>query len=195
MYSPPHFRPPNPDTAWDLAHDHPVGLLITATGDLAPLPWLVDRENAAHRAHHAAASPIVFEGQVTVVFQGPDGNVSPTWYRAPHAHVPTWNYAVAVARGRAERLSRARTRKVLWDLCERFEPADGYRPSWIDGAFMDELLDAIVGVEVHVEDFTAKLKLSQNRAPEDRAGVLEALAANPYPGSAELLRWMHKVGS
>lgn len=112
----------------------------------------------------------------------------------PHQHVPTWNYAMAVATGRAERLNRAQTRAVLWELCAQFEPPDGYRPDWIKRELLDELLEAIVGIEVHVEDFTAKLKLSQNRHSEDRAGVLKALASEPYPRAPELLRWMQRAG-
>ncbi len=42
-------------------------------------------------------------------------------------------------------------------------------------AYIDKLLDVIVGIEVPITRFEGKWKVSQNRPPEDRAGVIAGL--------------------
>jgi transcriptional regulator len=192
MYLPPHYGTDDPDVAWQLASEHPFGLLM-AGEDVTPLPWLLDAKRGVLRSHLAAANPMsaAVDGErATVVFQGPDGYVSPTWYREPRQFVPTWNYAVATFRGIVRRLDRERTRALMWKLCERFEAEGGYRPDWIERPFFEELLDELVGIELVVESSVAKLKLSQNREPEDRARVMAALEAGGNPG---LAGWMRRT--
>jgi transcriptional regulator len=45
--------------------------------------------------------------------------------------------------------------------------------------FIRSLLRAIVGIEIPVERLVGKWKLSQNRLPDDRQGVIEGLAREP----------------
>lgn len=171
----------------------PARSLLTATLDVAPVPWLVD-EAASRLVGHAAIQNRVVQrsfGQtVAVVFQGPDAYVTPTWYAAPSEQVPTWNYVLARAEGVLVKLSAEETGQVLWRLCERFEAPDGFRPSWLKPADLDEMLTEIVGIAVDVTSFTAKLKLSQNRTPEDRERVVAGLGRRGAPADVELLRWM-----
>lgn len=58
------------------------------------------------------------------------------------------------------------------------------------------LLAAIVGFELPMTRVVTKLSMSQNRAPEDRAGVMRALAASPRrvrgeaPFRGRALHWL-----
>lgn len=194
MYVPGPFAPADPTLAWRVARAHPFGVLYRPErAELAPLPWLVDEAGGRLRGHLARANTALenLDGaSVQVSFQGPDAYVSPRWYAEPHVQVPTWNYVFAVATGRARTLDREETRQVLWDLCARFEPEDGYRPDQIASDFLDALLGAIVGVEVAVEDFQAKLKLSQNRSAEDHDRVKNQLEQSENPNDRAVAAWM-----
>jgi transcriptional regulator len=56
-------------------------------------------------------------------------------------------------------------------------------PEYIDG-----MLKAIVGIEIAVERFEGKSKLSQNREPRDRLGAVGALSERGAQGLAERMR-------
>lgn len=176
---------------WRVADEESFGLLMAA-GDVTPLPFLVDAERRVLRAHAARSNPVrALDGaRVSVAFSGPHGYVTPRWYAEPHAHVPTWNYVVACAHGTLRLLDRDATRAVVAETCARFEPEGGYDPSWIPRELHDGLLGAIVGLEIAIDRMEVKLKLSQNRAAEDRRRVREGFAAQ---GQDALAAWMERV--
>jgi len=58
-------------------------------------------------------------------------------------------------------------------------------PGYIAG-----MLRAIVSFEVPIARMEGKYKLSQNRKPEDRARVVEALAESPDDGAQRIARLM-----
>jgi transcriptional regulator len=179
LYTPALFRA-EPDFGWKLAADHPFALLIVPPEPLvSPIPFVVDREARVLIGHVARANPIASRidgARATVVFQGPHAYVSPRWYTQPAAQVPTWNYVSAVLSGTARALDRDALAAMLERLAETFEPDDGWRTSMLDPTFFDGLLRGIVGFSIAVDHIDAKQKLSQNRSPEDRAGVIEGLA-------------------
>lgn len=127
--------------------------------------------------HVGRSNPIVDAIQdarlVLVVFQGPDGYVSPSWYRDPVHHVPTWNYALVHAYGRALRLStRVDEARLLADLAREHEGPD---PAWtfgpLDTSLREELIPEVARFRVEVARLEGTFKLSQNREPEDRERV------------------------
>jgi transcriptional regulator len=152
-----------------------------ATGNLR-LVGHVARANAHWRELEAA-------GEVLAIFAGPHAYVSPTWY-AHHPSVPTWNYAVVHARGRARLLPA----EALPDLLDRLSRAyeDGRPAPWRLGeqppGFVDKLLGAIVGFEIAVQSLEGKFKLSQNRRREDIDRVAEALEDAGSGDLAALMR-------
>jgi transcriptional regulator len=137
------------------------------------------------RAHLARANPqwrsLDREQEALVVFQAADSYITPSWYAAKREHgkvVPTWNYAVVQAWGRPRviddrewlaRQIRALTgqqevrRADLWAVDDAPEP------------FVAAQLKGIVGVEIPIARIEGKWKVSQNRPPEDRAGVAQGL--------------------
>ena len=54
-------------------------------------------------------------------------------------------------------------------------------------------LKAIVGLKLWIEELRGKRKLNQNRAPEDRQGVRDALAASTDPGDQAVSRSMRAL--
>jgi transcriptional regulator len=137
-------------------------------------------------AHVARANPIVGDltddAEVLVVFSGPQGYVTPSWYASKaetHRVVPTWNYVTVQAKGRARLIDDpAFTRDVVARLTAAHETT---RPApWsIDDApeaFIAGQLRGIVGLEIEIVAIEGKWKVSQHRTTTDRAGVAVGFA-------------------
>ena len=192
MYLPTHFSETRPAVLRAFVHDHPLGLLVTQnqSGDIDAnsIPFVLDADGDAPgvlRAHVARANPLWKTARVDVdalvVFQGPDGYVSPAWYPSKAEHgkvVPTWNYVMVQARGRLRAIDdRAWLRDFVSRLTDRHEagrPAP-WAVSDAPADFLETMLGAIVGIEITLSSIVGKWKVSQNRSAADRAGVVEGL--------------------
>jgi len=199
MYEVAAFRETRIEVMHALIRAHPLATLVTVSGGMAEanhLPLLVDPDpmpNGTLHGHVARANPLwrqAPEGEVLVVFQGPQIYVSPSWYPSKREHgkvVPTWNYAVVHVRGPLQiRDDREWLRGLVSRLTDSQEA--GQRQPWGVGDapadYIDRMLEAIVGIEVPVRSIEGKWKVSQNRAQADRDGVAAGLSAR---GDAEAL--------
>jgi transcriptional regulator len=198
MYLPAYFEEKDPTRLARLIEEFPFGTLITPTPSqlwISHLPLLMEGEKIV--GHMARANPHwrVLESLLsTAVFQGPHCYVSPTWY--PNGGVPTWNYAVVHAQGRGRILEGAETLSLLGAMARKFEKSQP--KEWDPAANQDlieELAPALVAFEIAVEKIEGKFKLSQNRTPEEREGVLEALRGQEDSMSSEVLKWMSEKGA
>lgn len=192
MYVPPAFAETDPDRLAALIAAHPLGLLVTngPAGLMAnPVPFLY--ADGVLRAHLARANPQIAEitaaPEVLVVFQPGEAYVTPSFYASKAEHgrvVPTWNYAMVQARGRA-RLEDSTA--FLTDQIDALTAAqEAHRPDpWATtdapAPFIAAQMRGILGLEITVTDLRGKLKLSQNRAAADRAGVRAGLMAEGDP--------------
>ena len=101
---------------------------------------------------------------------------------SPRSHgrvVPTWNYAVVHVRGPLTFFGDpVRLRAIVDRLTERHEGkrAAPWKTTDAPERFIASQLAAIIGFELLVSSIEGKYKLSQNREPADRAGVVEGLA-------------------
>lgn len=180
MYIPPLFRADDRALLDAVLDAHPFATLVTAPLFASHLPFL--RDGDALLTHVARANPHWrATGEALVLFSGPQAYVSPTWYRDPAAHVPTWNYVAVQVRGPLEVLDRAGTIDVVRRTSARFDP--DWSP---DDALVEQLAGAIVGLRIPMERVEGKLKLSQNRDPEDAERVRERIAP-------DVAAWMAKV--
>lgn len=208
MYLPKHFEQPDAEAIARRLAAHPLATLAwhSAAGLSAEhLPLLWDRGPAdgAHgtlRGHVARANPVWREAagsEMLAVFSGPQAYVTPSWYPSKAANakvVPTWNYAVAHLRGRLRVTEDAAwLRALVGRLTDTHEAARAQR--WqVDDApadYIEQMLRAIVGIEIEVTSLQGKWKLSQNRSAADRAGVaagLEALDSDAARAMAGLVR-------
>ena len=192
MYQPPHFREQSRAAQHALISAHPLSLLITAgPGGLManPIPFLLDAGGADGilRAHLARANPQAEDlgavGECLVVFQGPEGYVSPGWYASKHEHgriAPTWNYAVVQARGRPRVIEDAAwLRRQIVDLTALREAprAEPWAVSDAPEPFVAAQVRALIGVEITITRIEGKWKMSQNRSEADRTGVVAGLQA------------------
>jgi transcriptional regulator len=157
------------------------GILITHDREIAHLPFVIDDVGTMLRAHVALGNPLVARlrdgAPMTAVFLGPDAYISASWYGSPNEEVPTWNYVAVHAHGSTRVLDREATRVLLADLTAAHEAEGRWSLDALEGAFVDELLEGIVGFALDVERLEGKAKLSQNRSIEDRERVIAALGA------------------
>ena len=194
MYVPNHFQVHEMDQLHQYIRDYGFGMLVVADVDgieANHVPFLlraVEGDALGHlQCHLARSNPIwqrLQEGaRVLAVFQGPDAYVSPSWYptKAETGRVvPTWNYLAVHAEGSARVIQDSTWLKHhLNQLTDQHE--SGMDNPWsVDDApadFTEQLVRAIVGIEIKIESLTGKLKASQNQPERNRAGVKAGLAS------------------
>jgi transcriptional regulator len=191
MYLPKHFEENRVDVLHGLIRAHPLGALVTtgANGlEANHVPFEIDPDPAPFgtlRGHVARANPVWRDdaGDALVIFQGPELYVSPSWYpskREGGKVVPTWNYAVVHAYGTLRAIDDAAwLRAFVERLTDRHEAArpDRWRITDAPADYVDQMVRAIVGIELPIARLVGKWKVSQNRPTRDRAGVVAGLEA------------------
>ncbi len=197
MYTPASFRECRPERLHDLIVNHPLGLLVThgVNGlEVSPVPFLLYADEGNHgvlRAHMAKANPhwklLVDQAECLIVFQGPEGYVTPSWYpskTATHRVVPTWNYATVQVWGNPRVTEEAAwLRRQLDDLTSCHERP---RPQpWSVGdapaEYITNQMKAIIGIEIPISRIEGKWKMSQNKDQADREGVINGMRADADP--------------
>ena len=178
MYLPSHFRESDAGRLAALMRDYPFATLVTVR-DGAPcvshLPLLYDPGAGTLTGHMARANPqwrdLAAGGPALAVFHGPHAYVSPGWYATPG--VPTWNYAVVHARGRARMLEQPGEVLAVLERLTRVHEAALERPWRVDpdDPALGARLAAIVAFEITLDVLDGKFKLSQNRPAGDRERV------------------------
>ncbi len=192
MYLPAAFREDRVAVLHAAIRAHGLASLVTLTpqGLLAShLPLLLDPEPAPYGTligHLARPNPQASPGtagtEALVIFQGPDAYITPSWYetkRRTGAVVPTWNYVAIHAYGTLSLFDDpARLREIVTRLTERAEAprAAPWAVSDAPEGFIAGMLKGIIGLALPITRLEGKWKMSQNRPPEDRAGVVAGLA-------------------
>ena len=201
MYVPKPFQVDDHDALCAAIRTHPFGLLTSPGPDGVPaathVPFLLtDGAPMTLVTHLARANPqaraLQAGPQVRVVFSGPHGYVSPTWYANP-AQVPTWNYVAVHAIGRATITEAAdRLQQIVTNLARDYEGAGDAAWSFhrLPESLQAGLLRSIIGVEITVDRLIGAWKLSQNKSTDDRTGVIAALEATGQADDARLAQAM-----
>ncbi len=206
MYEPEPFRETRSEVLHALIRAHPLGLLISAGADgpiADPVPFVLYPDEGRLRAHVARANGhwrMLGENPAClVVFQGPQSYVTPSWYATKQETgrvVPTWNYAIVQARGRARVIhDPAWLRRQLDDLTAAQEALLPAPWSVADApeTFVAAQLRGIVGIEIDLDALEGKWKVSQNRSEPDRRGVARGLRSRG-PEQAEMARLVAEGG-
>ncbi len=202
MYNPPRFQSTDKNEVFNLMFHHPFATLISQT-DIGPmishLPlkpiWNGDEIELV--GHLATANPhikLLDQSKVTVIFNGPHTYVTPVWYA--ENDVPTWNYIVVHATGSVSVVKDSESiiecLKTLTNHVEKLWPSgwDFFIPDDLQGAVLEK---SIVGFRVKIEDLNFKKKLSQNRKPEDRKGIINGLSGRIDYNSIMVLQKMQDI--
>ena len=191
MYQPNHFKQEDRGELEGLMRAHPLAVLVSQgpeglTADHVPLEF--DANAGPHgtlRGHLARANPLWRESAnrpVLAVFRGPQAYITPSWYPTKaetHKVVPTWNYAVVHAHGPLRVVEDAPWLHDLVSRLTQHHEQNRQAPWAVSDApadYIQQMLRAIVGIEIPVERLVGKWKVSQNRNEPDRLGVAEGLS-------------------
>ncbi len=189
MYVPAHFAENRIPALHDAIRAHGFAALVTMTADgmiASHLPMLIDPEPAPNGTligHLARPNPQTKGaiGEALAIFMGPDGYITPSYYptkRETEKVVPTWNYSTIHAYGTIRFFDdRDRLLDIVTALTNRHE-RDRAAPWAVTDAptdFVQGMLNGIIGLELTITRLQGKWKMSQNRPPADRIGVVDGL--------------------
>ena len=189
MYLPELFRVEDVAQTHALMRARPFAALVSAgpSGLFAShLPTILKDEgrHGVIECHLARANPHCRDlagGEALMIFQGAEGYITPNWYPSKAEGgkvVPTWNFAAVHAYGRPEVVNDADwLRRHVTELTaqqERDQPRP-WAPSDAPASFIDTMLRGIVGFRFAITRLEGKWKMSQNRTPQDREGVVNGL--------------------
>ena len=206
MYEPPLHRNQNLTELHALIKERVFGLLISSgpEGLVAnSVPFVLDASASrlgTLKVHLARANSqwrdLEASPDALVVFQARDHYITPSWYetkRETGKVVPTWNYTMVQAKGRARMMDDAWLARQIEELTQALESRRD-KPWSVGDAPADFIAmqrRAIVGIEIEIVDIRGKWKTSQNRNAADRAGVaagLDALGDEDSRAMAEIVR-------
>ena len=200
MYLPKHFAVSDLPSLHSLMREHPLATVVMQDADglnANHLPLQLDAsvgEFGCLRGHVARANPLAtaaLDNEILVIFQGPQGYISPSNYATKAEHgkvVPTWNYTAVHAYGRLRLIDDAD-----WLLTQltalTTEHEGGLAKPWaVSDApedYIAKMLAAIVGFEISMTRLVGKWKVSQNQPALNQASLIAALDGQPM---AELIR-------
>jgi transcriptional regulator len=166
--------------------------LVTVSPSLriTHVPVWLDRAAGAYGTIHGHVSRqnpqhATFDGKQTgvVVFHGPHGYISPTWYGRTGNVVPTWNFAVVHATGKLRPVEGKELDALLSRLVAKFESYEGtsYDFAKLDEAYKNSMMSGIIGFELEIEVLEGKFKLGQDRSEADRQGLVKNLGSAKAP--------------
>ena len=201
------FREERIEVLHALIKSHPLATLVTTTAqglEANHIPLLIDPEPTPFgtlRGHVARANPLwrtSKDANVLAVFQGPQGYITPSWYPSKAQHgkvVPTWNYAVVHVHGSLRVYEDAEWLRRLVTRLTESQESPREKPWHITDApedYIDTMLKAIVGIEIPVQRMQGKWKMSQNRLPQDRNGVIKSLQSQGDAASLAMLNILRR---
>ncbi len=185
MYKLPFFTENNLATVIDFMKQYPFAIVTTNGNEYPsashfPLNILL-KENGKlfltghmmkNTDHHKAFEK---DGNVLVIFNGPNTYISASWYIKPH-EASTWNYMTVHAKGKIRFTDEAGTLDAVRDITTRYE-GSGKGTSFenLPQEYVMRLLQAIVGFEIEVMEMDNVFKLSQNHDEETRQQIIQQL--------------------
>jgi transcriptional regulator len=201
VYIPAHFNEPRIEVLHDFIRASGLATLVSMTADgliASHAPMMLDPDPAPYGTligHLAKANPhgrIADSGvQTLVIFHGPDGYITPSYYAAKKEHgkvVPTWNYIAVHAYGTLEVFDEpARLLGVVTRLTNLHETprARAWAVSDAPEDFVQGMLRGIVGIALPIARLEGKVKMSQNRPAADQTGVIDGLRTDGQDALAE----------
>jgi transcriptional regulator len=196
MHPNPLFRTEDRALLESLIEEIGFGMVFAQTPDgprVAHVPLVSTGDGALefHLARGNALTRHIAGTNALAVLNGPDAYVSPRWY-ADRGQVPTWNYVALELEGPVRQMNYDGLHGLLEAIGERqearIEEGEPWQPEDVPQDLWDKLAKGIVGFEMEVRAWRPTFKLSQNKPPEERARIADALEANGSPALAALMR-------
>ena len=186
MYVRASHQPASDADVLQVIRQHMFATLVTTSpaGMIAShLPFMIDESRGAMGtllAHMAAANPqsatIGSDIEALVMFLGPHGYISPSWYH-DRATAPTWDYVAVHCYGVPRRHSGREALENIERLVRVVEAASP-RPwsmSELGEESVNALLRNVVSFEIPIERIEGKFKLNQGEKPERTRAAISQL--------------------
>jgi len=186
MYDIPYFKADHPEEVLSYMRAHPFALICGADGKGIPaatqVPFLFEQRDdrlflQGHFMKKQDHTNAFYQNpNVLVVFSGAHAYVSASWYEN-QKQASTWNYQSVQVSGTLEFRGDHFLLQLLTRLTEHFEaPGSPALVKHMDEAYVQRMMQAIVGFEVEVRSIRHVFKLSQNRDDKSRANIINQLA-------------------
>lgn len=210
MYLPSQFDEPNTEVMHELIRAKPLATLVVLTANgldanHIPLHLSLDSSLGTLRGHVARSNPMWKEFrdnvEVLAIFHGPETYISPSWYATKSEHgkvVPTWNYVVAHAYGKLNIIHDASWIRTQLNFLTQQHEAFFDEPWKLADApsdFTDNLIKAIVGVEIVITELKGKWKVSQNQPSKNQLSVVQGLSNNSDQNALEMAQLVKKAAN
>ncbi|MDA9556653.1 FMN-binding negative transcriptional regulator [Vibrio sp.] len=198
MYIPNNIKIDDRSIAHDFINEFGFGVIVSSSLTGTHIPFVLrddEGENGVLYSHCARANKHWKEldgSDVLVIFMGPHSYISPSWYAQSPA-VPTWNYSAVHVYGKVTLLNDKQTLEAVEEVINQYEPNLLVKKDVITDEFRDKLLSGIVGFKIEISDIECKLKLGQQRKPEDQSGVYNALLHSSNLDAKNLAQFMKKL--
>jgi transcriptional regulator len=204
MYIPKSFEVTDVAVMQQLIRDYPLATLISQHAEVInanhiPLMLFSEPQPLGCLQGHVARSnsllsELLENPEVLVIFQGVQSYISPSWYpskQEKHQVVPTWNYTAVHAYGKVRLIEDSLWLKThLAAMTAQHESLfpEPWKLTDAPVEYVEKMLKAIVGIEIHITKLQGKWKVSQNRPPQDQQGVIEHLQAHDNSEMAALVK-------
>jgi transcriptional regulator len=180
--------------------EFPFGILVSAENNqpwATHIPFVVEEENNSIvlYTHIAAVNPQVkqlLNAKVLAIFREPHAYISPSLYTS-EKNVPTWNYIAVHAYGKVELIEgKENLMPLLEKLINMMEPAYMDQFKKLPEKYLDDLLKAIVGFKITIDELYGKEKLNQNKTDEEIERIGKHLSNSTDTNEAEIGKRMLK---
>ena len=171
MHPNPAFRKETTAKNLDFARQRGFGVLSVNGPEgplLAHVPFLLNEAGSEADLHLLRSNPIARCGarEAVIAVSGPDGYVSPDWYKAAD-QVPTWNYIAVHLRGTLIPLPDDALRDMLDRQSAHFERRLAPKSPWSAEKMTPEVLArmmrSIRPFRLDIEEVQGTWKLNQNK--------------------------------
>ncbi|PKG37410.1 FMN-binding negative transcriptional regulator [Psychromonas sp. Urea-02u-13] len=175
----------------EVIRQYPFASLITHSEsgiEVNHIPFFLDNSTGecVLQGHIAKANPlwknVKDSAEVLLVFHGPNCYISPNYYPTKKQHgraVPTWNYIAVHVKGTLLiRFDDQFKLDMLNNLTVQHEQNQATPWSINDAPeqYIERMLTAIVGLEIHITSITGQWKVSQNQPEVNKQGVIDGLS-------------------
>lgn len=206
MYNPKHFAINNFEQVKSFIQYTVLANIITTKNnevEVCPVPLLWQDDGSEFGCligHVAKNNPVVngLDKPCNVIFNDNGHYISPNWYPSKaitHKEVPTWNYQSVQLTVTPTLYNDTKIiKRIIGDMTNFFEQQtkdiDPSHQPWsiVDAPidYIDAMCRALIGFKLHITDFEAKFKLSQNKSAENKQGVMDGLGQLNTPKAIKM---------
>lgn len=200
MYKPPVYEQTDPDYIFRFIQQHPFATFVLQGERLLathiPILTMGEAGNFTLFGHIANYNPQrqrLKDGlEVLLVFQGPHGYISSSWYKEPN--ISTWDYSAVHVNATLKLQTQLELRDSLRTLVNTFE-SEQEKPLYYDQIppeLIEEDITGITGFWLSPTHIDAIAKLSQNQPKENIKAIVSHLHQRHCPMQGALANQIQK---